>query len=445
MRIGRWLIVLTAAVTVAVAATAARAQGLSLIRDAEIEGTVRAYAYPIFAAAGLDPEAVRIHIVNQDSLNAFVAGGQQLFINTGTLARSSRPGEVIGVIAHEAGHISGGHLARIQDELRNARIKSILALLAGAAAAVASGEPGAAGAIGIGGQDVALKGLLKYTRTQESAADAAALKYLDTTGQSARGLMDFFELLRRDTYLAVGRRNEYLSTHPLTEDRITAVANHIMLSRFSNNVDPPELQRRHDRMRAKLIGYLATYDSTLRNFPPNDKSVPARYARSLAYSREGELANALPEIDSLIADFPDDPYFHETKGQILRENGRVAASLEPYQRAVELAPDEPLLQMSLAQVQLELNDPAYLDTATALLQAAARAEPDTATNWRLLAVAHGRSGRKGEMALAQAEYSWLRGENNAARGMAERAEKLLPPGSPGWLRAQDLQTQIDRE
>lgn len=438
----RSLIQFLSAAIILTALTSAPAEsqgsGIRLVRDAEIENIIRRYSTPIFNAAGLSADAVNIHLVRDKRLNAFVAGGQRLFINTGLLIRAESPNEVIGVIAHEAGHIAGGHLARIQEELRNAEIKSILAAIVGVAVGAATGDGGAAGTIVRGGQGAALTDLLKYSRTQEAAADAAALKYLDTTGQSARGMADFFRLLQADIRLQGGREHPYLSSHPLTNDRISVVENHLALSRFADAPVPRRQFIDHQMMRAKLIGFMHPLNNVLRIFPETDSSIPARYARSTAFYLEGNLAKAVPLIDKLIAEVPKNPYFYELKGQMLFENGHIDESLDPYRKSVELAPLEPLLRTALARALIETGDTAQLDEAKAHLEAAAGREPEMREIWRLTTIVNGRLGQMGDMALAQAEFELLGGQYVAARALADRAIDQLPTGTPGWLRAQDI-------
>lgn len=434
--------VLTTALTTAAAES--QSNRTRLVRDAEIENIIRRYSTPIFNAAGLAAEDVAIHLVRDNSLNAFVAGGQRLFVNTGLLVRSANANQVIGVIAHEAGHIAGGHLSRIQDELRNAEIKSILAAVLGLAVGAATGDGAAAGTIVRGGQGAALAGLLKYSEGQESAADTAALSYLDATGQSARGMANFFRLLQRDIRQQGGRENPYWSTHPLTDDRISLVDNHVALSRFSD-VEPPRGQiADHQIMRAKLIGFLQPLDHVLRIYPETNNSVPARYARATTYYLNGDLAKAVPIIDSLIAESPKHPYFYELKGQMLFENGRIKEALSPYRMSVDLAPDEPLLRVALARAQIETGDNALLEDAKEQLETAATREPNMRELWRLATIANGRLGYMGEMALAQAEYELLSGAPVAAKALADRAIDQLPVGSPGALRAEDIRVEAQQ-
>jgi len=438
----------TAATVVAgfLASSPAVAQGgISLIRDAEIERTIQSYATPLFAAAGLDPGSVQVYLVNDRRLNAFVAGGQRLFLNTGLIARAQTPNQLIGVIAHETGHIAGGHLARLQDALGQASVTAIVATLLGLAAAAAAGDGRAAGAAILGGLQVAERTLLKYNRVQESAADQAALTYLDRTGQSAAGMRQFFDHLADQELLAAIRQDPYMRTHPLTRERMDAVEAHIARSPHSAARDPPALQARHDRMIAKIKGFLEPPGKTLATYPESDRSIPARYARAVAYYRIPDLKRALVAVDELIAEAPDDPYFLELKGQILFENGRLAEALVPYRKAHQIAPYEPLIALSLAQVMVEANDPAQLGEARGLLTGILRREPRNPTVWRLLAIVHGRDGDIGQAALALAEYGSARGDWKSARQQADRAMQILPRGSEAWLRAEDLKREGDRE
>ncbi len=423
---------------------AAQSRSISLIRDAEIERNIRSYVTPIYDAAGLDPDALNIHIVQDNSLNAFVAGGQRIFVHTGLLVRADNPGQVIGVLAHETGHITGGHLARIQNQLASARAESIAALVLGVVAGLATGDPRAGVAVNALGQTAATAGLLEYSRTQESSADAAALRFLDETGMSSRGLVEFLDILARREGRSVGRETVYLRTHPLTADRVAAVTNHLQLSRYADTPWPPELVEKQDRMRAKLIAFLGDLEDVERRYPDPRETIAAGYAHAIARFRRGELDIALPLIDSLIAQEPANPFFYELKGQMLFENGRIAEAVAPYAESVRLAPDEPLLLTSLAQVQIETGDRQQMDLAKDHLRVAVSMEPRLGAAWRQKAIVHGRLGETSELALAMAEMALLRGEYNEAQAHAERAENALPVGSPGQLRALDIQSEVKR-
>ncbi|WP_374443928.1 M48 family metalloprotease [Stella sp.] len=417
---------------------------VSLIRDAEIEATIRAYAAPLFAVAGLDPDAVQVYLVNDTRINAFVAGGQRLFLNTGLIMRARNPNQLSGVIAHETGHIAGGHLARLQDALSTATTAAIVSMLLGIAAAALAGDGKAAGAAIVGGTSLAERNLLYYNRGQESAADQAGMSYLDRTGQSSRGMLEFFELLENQELLTAVRQDPYLRSHPLTRERIDAVRAHVARSRHSDAGDSPELMARHARMIAKLRGFLLPPSQTLRQYPDTDRSLPARYARAIAHYRVPDLPRARAGIDALIAEFPADPWFHELKGQVLFENGRVAEAEAPYREALRLAPGEPLLRYGLAQVLLEYNTVPAATEARALLNEAVRHETRNPSFWRLLAIAYGREGNIGMAALSLSEQAAAAGNHRTALQQATRALGVLPRGSPGWLRAEDLRDEARR-
>ena len=416
---------------------------VSYIRDAEIEGFIRTFATPIWKAAGLDPQAIHIYIVNDPTLNSFVAGGQNIFLNTGLLLRAETPNQLIGVIAHETGHIAGGHLARSEQALHNASIESIIALVAGAVAAAASRDVGAGAAAVVGGTSVAQRSFMSFSVAQEATADHAALNFLDRAHMSARGLLQFFEILQQQELLSAAHQSPFLRDHPLTAQRVQYVREHVATSPYSNVPDPPEWVEMDKIMKAKLNAFLDPPAQTLAQYKPDDTSVPARYARAIAYYRIPELPKALDAINALIHDYPKDPYYYELKGQMLFENGRVADAVAPYAEAVQIKPDEPLLRIELAQVQLETNNSALVPKALAQLNGAIHSEDRNPDAWRLLAVAYGRDGNMGMMTLSLAGQSMAQGDFKMARQQAERAAKLLKPG-PERQRALDLAADAKR-
>jgi predicted Zn-dependent protease len=419
-------------------------QSINFIRDAEIEATIRQFVSPVFTAAGLDAAAIRIYLVNDARLNAFVAGGQNLFLNTGLLMRSQTPDQVIGVAAHETGHIAGGHLARTQEALRNATIKSIIAMVLGAAAAAAGGGSGAGGVLA-GGAGVGQRSILQYSVEQEAKADQAGLSFLDATGQSAKGLLQFFHILENEDLLSAARQDPYLRTHPLTRQRIEYVQEFVNHSRFSEVPDKPEFVEMHKRMVAKLNGFLNPPTKTLAQYSESDNSVAARYARAVAYYRIPNLNKALPIIDGLIAQEPKNPYFHELKGQMLFENGKIAEAVGPYEEAVHLQPDSALLRTELGQVQIESGDPALNKRALSNLSEGTRLEPDNSNAWHFLGVAYGRENDIGMAALALAEEAMTEGDKQLAVQQATRATKILKAGTPARLRAEDLKRLASRK
>jgi predicted Zn-dependent protease len=439
-RIGAWACTLVLTLSLALPGGPALAQQrpLSLIRDAEIESTIRAYADPLFRAAGLDPLAIRVLLVNDDSINAFVAGGQRLFINTGLLMRADTPNQVKGVIAHETGHIAGAHLSRIQDELKNATIEQIIGMLLGAGAAVASGQGGAVVAGTTLGNEIAKRSLLKYSRTQESAADQAGMGFLDATHQSSRGMMEFFEKLEEQEFLLPQNQDPYLLTHPLTSDRVAAVEQHVGESPYSDTKDSPEDAARHERMVAKLKGYIWPLSRVEQEFPKTDNSIGARYARAIALYRVSRMPEAIQLMDSLLADIPNDPYFLEQKAQILFDNGKLQEALPLYTAAFNQLPTEPLLGLEVAQVEIELEQPELTKSAIRHLEAVTTIEPRNSRAWYFLSVAYGRDGNLPMSALAQAEQAMAQGNSDEAWAQAKRALEGLPTGSPGWIKANDI-------
>ena len=418
--------------------SAAQDEKISFIRDDEVESTIRRFATPLFEAAGLDASGVRIYLVNDPRLNAFVAGGQNLFINTGLILRSKSANQLMGVIAHETGHIAGGHLARTQDAMRNATAQAIIAMVVGAAAAAASGNPNAAAAGMLGGAGLAQQSVLQYSVGQESAADQAGMRFLDRTGQSAKGLLEFFEILEGEELLSAARQDPYLRTHPLTQQRMDIVREHVEHSRYKSSADTPEFAELHAMMTAKLAAFINPPGQTLGQFKESDGSVPARYARAIAYYRIPDLTKALPLVDGLIRERPDNPWFEELKGQMLFENGRIGEALAPYEASVRLKPSSGLLRIGLAQAMIESNDSKLTKRAIGELTEAVRSEDRNPLGWHLLAVAYGREENFGMSALSLAEEALSGGDRKTAAQQAIRAAQLLPPGSPGRLRAEDL-------
>jgi predicted Zn-dependent protease len=438
-------ILCTALVLCTALAPSVRAQddSINFLRDAEMEHTLHVWMTPIWKAAGLDPDAVHVYVINDPTLNSFVAGGQNIFLNSGTIMKAQSPNQLIGVMAHETGHIAGGHLARKTQIMKNAMIESVIGMvLGGAASAMGHGNSGGAGVLA--GADVGQRAFLQNSVTIEASADQAALRFLDRTHQSAKGLLQFFEILEQEEFLTAQHQDPYLIDHPLTEERINYVREHVAQSPYSNVPDPPEWVAQFNLMKAKLGAFLGAPSQVLASYQPNDNSEPARYARAIAYYRIPDLKNAIPTIDGLIKDYPNNPYYNELKGQMLFENGRVADAVAPYQRAVQLAPNEPLLNIELAQVQLETNDPKYLAAAKTELSNAIQGESDNPDAWRSMAIVYGRSGDMGMAALALAEQNMAQGNWRQAVGQAQRAQQLLPPG-PQRQRAQDLLGDAKRQ
>jgi predicted Zn-dependent protease len=417
----------------------ADARTASLIRDAEIENTIRIYATPVFKAAGLDPRSVNIYIVKDNSLNAFVAGGQNLFIHTGLLTRSNNASQIIGVIAHEVGHIAGGHLSRIHDALTTSSIPSILSYILGGAAAIATGRGDLGAAVVSLGSSIGTRNFLSYSRREEASADHAALKFLDDTKQSASGFLEFMKVLEDQELLSSNTQDPYLLSHPVSSDRVRTVENHVKLSPYSNTPTPVEYVIMHARMKAKLIAFIASPGRTLKMYKKSNKSLESRYARIIAYYRKADLKTAIPLLDQLIAENPSDPYFIELRGQIFFENGKINAALPDYQKASTLLPDSAVIRKELAYAQIESGRSELLKPAISNLRMALAKEPKSSDSWHKLAIAYGRIGEKGQSSLALAEEALLNGKPGIAKYHGGLAEQLFSEGSREWLQAQDIQ------
>ncbi len=421
-----------------------RGSGLALIRDAEIEHTIRAYSAPIFQAAGMSTAKIQVHLVNDRRLNAFVAGGRHMFINTGLLIRADHAGQVIGVIAHETGHIVGGHLVRLHRELQDAQIKQILSMLLAAGAAVAARD-GRVAVAGVGlGQRLTEGAFYQFTRAQESAADSFGLTALDRAGISARGLFEVLEILGEQEMLLAARQDPYLRTHPVNRERVEKVRQHLANSPHANKPLPRQFEAMHTRMRAKLVGFLRPPGEVIARYQGKENTLEARYALAVAYHQDARLERALQFIDGLIKESPNDAYFHELRGQILFESGSayVREAVAAYERAVKLAPGEALIRVGLAQAQLETGDRRLQQAALDNLRAAIRSDDTYPLSWRLLSVAYGKAGDIGNSALANAEYAYLVQDLPTLRAAIPVAERNLKPGTPPWLRVQDLKAQV---
>ncbi|GIK49578.1 MAG: hypothetical protein BroJett013_22750 [Alphaproteobacteria bacterium] len=424
------------------AATPASAQGL--IRDAEIEDTLRAYTNPLFEAAGLEPSDIDLYIVNDPSVNAFVAGGQNIFVHTGLILAADTPNEVIGVLAHETGHIAGGHGARRSQDIQRAIGPMLLSIGLGVLA-IAAGAPDAGAALISGSQAFAMGDIVRHTQVQESSADQAGAQYLQATGQSGRGLITFFNTQIRPYEFMVRRAPPWMMTHPYSSDRVEALRQRVQASPYYDTPDSEDYVRRFRFMQAKLVGFIQTQGQTLARYPMRDTSQPARYARAIAYYRVSDLPRARAELDVLLQEDPDNPYFQELMGQILFENGRAAESVPYHRRSLELAPNQPLLQINLARALTAAQGRAGTDEAIELLQSAVAREPENAFAWRELAAARALRGEEGLAELASAEQNFAIGDYGAALSFAERARRSLPRNTPSYQRANDIVTFAGNE
>ena len=418
-------------------------QGPTVIRDAEIEALIRDYARPLLNAAGLSRSGVEIVLVNDRSFNAFVAG-RRMFMNVGTLMIAETPNEVIGVIAHEAGHIAGGHNERLRQQIERAKTLAVVAGLLGVgavAAGAATNSKGLAGVgqgVAMGSGELAMRSLMAYQRSEETTADRSALTYLEATGQSARGMIATFRRFASALSLSGSRIDPYLSSHPMPADRISALQTLASQSKYWNKPDPAGLQERHDFARIKIAAYTEGQAAVARISRTLRSPVAQKYGLALSTYLSGNPAVARERAQELVKLRPKNAFFRELLGDVLMKANRPAEAAEAYGVAARLGGDTPLLQIARGQALIATGNPKRLPDAIAIIRRGLTSDPDNAGAYRFLAQAHGQLGEIGEAELASAEGNFYSGNIRDARIFAARAQTKLKKGTPAWLRAQDI-------
>jgi predicted Zn-dependent protease len=398
----------------------------------------------LLRTAKLGGQNIEVVLIGDRAFNAFVADGRRIFMNIGALYEAETPNQIIGVLAHEIGHIAGGHLARMRDQIANAQTASIVAMLlaiGGAVAGSATNTQGMGEALPgliLGPQEMIRRSLLGYVRQQEESADRAAVDFLNATGQSAKGMLETFQRFADQTMFISRSVDPYTLSHPMPRERIAALEHIARTSPNFGKQDPAALQLRHDMMRAKLAGFIDRPDAVMRRYPSANNSLPARYARAISSYRFGNIRDAITQIDALIADQPNNPYFHELKGQALLESSRAREAIAPLRRASSLSNGSPLIRMMLGQALVQSGDAALAEEAVAELRVGLAKEPNASLGYRQLAIALGRKGDRANADLASAQASFNEGDFATARQLAARAQRSLSKGSPGWLKADDI-------
>ncbi|WP_374514380.1 M48 family metalloprotease [Brevundimonas sp.] len=419
-----------------VLASAAPAAAQSIIRDTEIEGIIHEWSAPVFTAMGLEPSEVEILLINDEELNAFATRGRIMGLNTGLILRTDSPNELLGVVAHEAGHIRNRHTLR--DGAQNAGMQPLLMTMALGALAIAAGAP-AAGAVLLGNsQYFGTLSALRYMTHQEGEADNTGARALEAAGESGRGLLTFFENFRSQEVFSDARRYPYFRSHPLSSQRIENLRRFVAEQPSYSKTDSPERMAQHALVLAKIHAFMDAPNTTLRAFPESDTSLPARYARAIAWYRDGQTERALAAVDALLAEQPENAFFWELRGQILFEEGRPAEAIDAHQKAVDLMPDAPLLRINLAHAMIETQEPERLAGAVDQLKRAAALERDNTMAWRLLSQAYASQGKEGEARLASAEMYFAMGAEEQATQFALRARDMLEPGTADYTRAMDI-------
>lgn len=429
------LLAFISAIWMAASPTLAHAAGI--LRDAEIEHTLRAYVDPILHSADIPPEDVRIFVVDDATLNAFVAGGLNIFINTGIIRASNKPGMLIGALAHETGHISGAHLSQLTAKSNRAMLGSLISAVLGAAM-IAGGARDAGAGVLVGGQSASLRSFLTEIRINEQSADHAALKFLDENDISATGMMEMFEVLRRNESKALGRKDPYLQSHPLSSERIATVRNHVKESSIPPDQVPAQFNEMHARMVAKLVAFREEKATTFKVYPEARTDLPARYAHAIAHYRAAEPDIAIKELNALIKENPKDPFFYDTLGQVLFENGKLPEASKAYQKASDLLPDSALILTDYGKTLIARDDPGLLNRAIALLERAKALDDSNGFTWRQLAIAYGKKGDLAASYAALAEEASLGGDFETVIQHVKRARGLAGRDSAIAYQLDDL-------
>jgi len=434
--ISRFATAIALAISFALQPVAAAAQeGMSLIRDTEIEEILKEDSTPIFQAAGFDPKSVQILLIGSKDIQAF-AGPGVMAVYTGLILESKNPNELQGVMAHEIGHLAGAHSARRGEMTRAGMVPMILTMGLGVLAAMA-GAGDAAGGLLVSAPYFGAIGAAGYSREQEARADQAGATFMEKAGLSGRGLAEFFNNFRYQEVFSEARRYKFFIDHPLSSDRIDALQSRVAALPHYNVVDTPEALAKHEIMKAKLDGFINPQVAIVK-YSETDKAYPARYARAIAYYQMKDPDRALKLIDALINDYPDNPYLYELKGQVLFEFARAKEAEEPQRKSVELKPDAPLLHINLGQTLISLNDPKKRDEGIDELKKATGEDIDNSVAWRLLAEAYDQRGDDGLARLATAEAMFADGDMKQARIFAMRAREMLDKKSIEWRRATDI-------
>ena len=428
-------------------ALAEDSRGPSSVRDTETEQLLREYTRPILRAAGMEKQNIQMVIINASVFNAFVADGRRIFVNYGAILQSDTPNQIIGVLAHETGHLAGGHLSKMREQMALAQTQMIIAMLIGAGAMVAGAKGGATGNNGLTSAGAAAfsapgemirRNLLSYVRQQEENADKAGVKFLTSTGQSAKGMYETFKRFTDESLFAARGSDPYVQSHPMPAERVRALEELARSSPYWDKKDDPALQLRHDMARAKISAFMERQDTVYRRYPLSNTSLPARYARAITTYLHGDLRSALAQIDGLIQLQPANPYFYEVRGQALLEGGKPLEAIAPLRKAVQLSNNSPLIEMLLGQALVAADNTAYTDEAITILRSAVAREAEAPIGYMQLAMAYGRKGDYAQADLASAQAAYLRGDNKTARDLASRAKTRFAIGTPGWVKADDI-------
>ena len=440
----RWAFLAPAVLAFMAIAPSAFAQGIDIVRDAEIERVMRGYEEPILKAAGIDPHTVKLYLVNDPSINAFATQSpvpgesESIFVNTGSFLELQTPNQMIGILAHETGHIAGGHVIRDESAIAKASIPMLLGVALGAAAMAMGGGEAGMGIMALG-QQAAQAQFFQFSRAQEATADQMGQKYLLATHQSGRGMLETFaKFANMEAEITYGHNSPLITDHPLSRERIDLLQQLVEKSPYKDVKDGPAAVREFHLIQAKLAGFLYKVDTVLQRYPDSNQSEEAHYARAIAYFRQPDMKKALAEANTLVKMDPKNPFYWEVLGQIYVEMSQPQNGILPYQKSVDLAPDEPLLRLSLAAAQIATGKPQFAKPAVDNLKTVLRQENNNAFAWYESAQAYSDMGNEPMANLSTAELNYNNGNFGAATHFATLAQHRLAAGSPDWQRAADI-------
>lgn len=416
----------------------------ALIRDAELEEILKSYLTPLFKTAGLNPKHIQLFIINSKEVNAFAMGGGRIAVTTGLLLKATSALQVMGVFAHETAHLAGNHIVRGADAYEKALLQGLLGTLGGLAAGLA-GNPEVAMALLLGSQEYAKNDLLKFSRTQENSADQGAARFLDSLGYSSQGMVEFMQILHKDDLLAEQYLDPYALTHPLHSERIDFFRAHLRQSPHADKSLPSKFNESFDRLQVKLLAFTEKPNIVLSRYPSTEKTFLARYGRAIAHFQDSHIEESLKEVDSLLKDFPQDPYIWDLKGQILFDSGKIRESAQAYEQAIKLAPQIPLLRVNLAHALIEGGEGSKLETAYSELLRAKTEEPDNPFTYRLLAIYYGKKEKIDLAALSLAEMALTVGDFETAENQAKRSLHFLKNDPVNQARAKDILEEVKRQ
>lgn len=433
-RAGQLITALLAMIAITVQPVAAQ----SILRDAETEALFSDMVAPLVAVSELDAKDVEVILINSSQINAFVAGGQRMFFYSGTIEAADSAVEIQGIMAHELGHITGGHIIRFDEGIKTATGITILSLILGAAA-IAAGAGDAGAGILAAGQQAATGKFLAFSRVQERAADSAGARYLSAAGITGRGSIDFFKKLQNYEFrLGIPQEDSYGRTHPLSGERVTLLRDVYQADPAWDNPPDPEIEERFQRVKAKLLGFTSEPNTTLRKFPESDQSIPARYARAYAWHKSAYPDRALMEVNNLLRDNPNDPYFLELHGQILLESGRPEEAITSLRKAVQLTNNQPLIASLFGHALIATEDEAHFEEAQRVLKAAVVKDNRNPFAWYQLGVVYSQQGDTARAQLATAESALLQRNYGSAIRSSQIAMAGIKENTPEWIRAQDI-------